>query len=55
MAEWRRFQAKFATSQAQFIEEVNQPPQDESIMENEVDELAISMVELAKVAFVFFT
>ena len=27
MAEWRRFQAEFETSQANFIEEVNQPPQ----------------------------
>ena len=26
MAEWRRFQAEFTTSQAQFMEEVNQPP-----------------------------
>ena len=27
MAEWRRCQAEFATSQTQFMEEVNQPPQ----------------------------
>ena len=26
MAEWKRAQAEFATSQAQFMEEVNQPP-----------------------------
>ena len=30
------------------MEEVNQPLQEELIFENEVDELAISMVELAK-------
>ena len=48
MAEWRRAQAEFATSQAQFMEKVNQPPQEDLILENKVDELAISMVELAK-------
>ena len=48
MVEWRRAQAEFATSQAQFMEEVNQPPQEELILENEVNELTISMVELAK-------
>ena len=30
------------------MEEMNQPPQEELIFENEVDELAISMAELAK-------
>ena len=48
MAEWRRFQAEFETSQSNFMEEMNQPPQEELIFENEVAELAISMVELAK-------
>ena len=48
MAEWRRFQAKFETSQANFMEEVNQPPQEELIFENEVNKLAISKAKLAK-------
>ena len=48
MVEWRIAQAEFATSQAQFMDEVNQPPQEKLILENEVDELSISMVELAK-------
>ena len=48
MDEWRRFQAEFETSQANFMEEVNQPPQEELIFENEVDEQAISMAKLAK-------
>ena len=48
MAKWRWAQGEFATSQAQFMEEVNQPPQEELILENEVDELVISMAELAK-------
>ena len=30
------------------MEEMNQPPQEELIFENEVDELAISMAKLAK-------
>ena len=30
------------------MEEMNQPPQEELIFENEVDELAISMDELTK-------
>ena len=30
------------------MEEVNQPPQEELILENEVDEQVISMAELAK-------
>ena len=47
MAEWRRAQAEFETSQATFMEEVNQPPQ-ELIFENEVGELAISMAEFPK-------
>ena len=45
---WRRFQLECETFQANFMEEVNQPPQEELIFENEVDELSISMVELAK-------
>ena len=48
MAEWRRAQDEFETSQDNFMEEVNQPPQEELIFENEVDELAISMAKLAK-------
>ena len=48
MVEWIRAQAEFTTSQAQFMEEVNQPLQEELILENEVEELAISMAELAK-------
>ena len=43
MAEWRRFQDEFETSQDNFMEEMNQPPQEELIFEVEVDELAISM------------
>ena len=34
MAEWRRFQAEFETSQANFMEEVNQPPQKKLTFEN---------------------
>ena len=41
-------QDEFETSQANFMEEVNQPPQEELIFENEVDELAISIAELTK-------
>ena len=48
MTEWRRFQAEFETSQSNFIEEVNQPPQEELIFENKVNELAISMAKLSK-------
>ena len=48
MAEWRRFQVEFETSQSNFMEEVNQPPQEELIFENEVDEQAISMAKLTK-------
>ena len=48
MAKWRRFQAKCETSQANFMEEVNQPPQEGLVFENEVDELAMSIAELAK-------
>ena len=48
MAEWRRFQAEFETSQSNFMEKMNKPPQERLIFENEVDELAISMAELAK-------
>ena len=48
MAKWRRAEVEFETSQANFMEEVHQTPQDELIFENEVDELAISMAELDK-------
>ena len=48
MVEWRRFQAEFETSQANFMAEMNQPPQEELIFENEIDKLAISMAKLAK-------
>ena len=41
-------QDEFETSQANIMGEVNQPPQEELIFENEVDELAISIAELAK-------
>ena len=34
MAEWRKAQAEFETSQANFMEEVNQPPLEELIFEN---------------------
>ena len=54
MAKWRRAQAEFATSQTPFIEEVNQPPQEESIFENGMDVLAISRVNLAKSRPEFF-
>ena len=37
------------------MEEVNQPPQEGLIFENEVDELAISMVELANSQAELFT
>ena len=48
MAELRRVQAKSATSQAQFMEKVHTPSQEESKFESEVDELAITMAKLAK-------
>ena len=48
MAKLKRAQAESAISQAQFVKEMNQPLQEELIFENEVDELAISMAELAK-------
>ena len=41
-------------SQAQFMEEVNKPSQDESNFEIEVDELAITMANLAKSRAEFF-
>ena len=40
--------AKLRRSQAQFMEEVNEPLQDESNSKSEVDELAITMAKLAK-------
>ena len=48
LAEWGRFQVEFETSQVNFMENMNQPPQEELIFENEVDKLVISMAELAK-------
>ena len=54
MAEWRRAQAEFATSQTPFMEEANQPPQEELIFENGMDVLAISRVNLAKSRLEFF-
>ena len=48
MAELKRAHDEPAISQDQFMKEMNQLLQEELIMENEVDELAISMAELAK-------
>ena len=48
MAELRKVQAESATSQAQFMEKVHTPSQEESKFESEVDELAITMAKLAK-------
>ena len=48
MAELRRFQVESGTSQAQFMEKVHTPSQEESKFESEVDELAITMAKLAK-------
>ena len=48
MAELRRVQAESTTSQAQFMEKVHTPSQNESKCESEVDELAITMAKLAK-------
>ena len=48
MAELRRVQIDSATSQAQFMEKVHTPSQDESKFESEVDELAITMAKFAK-------
>ena len=48
IAELRRVQADLATSQAQFIEEVYTPPQEELNVNNGVDELAFTMAKLAK-------
>ena len=39
---------KLRKSQAQFMEEVHTPPQDESNVKNVGDELAFAMAELAK-------
>ena len=48
IAELRKVQANLATSQAQFMEEVYTPPQDELNVNNGVDELAFTMAKLAK-------
>ena len=40
--------AELRKSQAQLMEEVHTPPQEESNVKNGVDELAFTMVELAK-------
>ena len=40
--------AKIRKSQAQFMEEVHTPPQEESNVKNGVDELAFTMAELTK-------
>ena len=40
--------AELIRSQAQFMEKVNKPLQDESNSKSEVDELAITMAKLAK-------
>ena len=45
--ELRRVQANLATSQAQFMEEVYAPPQEELNVNNGVDELAFTMAKLA--------
>ena len=47
LAELRRVQADLATSQAQFMEEVYTPPQEELNVNNGVDELAFTMAKLA--------
>ena len=47
IAELRRVQANLATSQAQFMEEVYTPPQEELNVNNGVDELAFTMAKLA--------
>ena len=48
MDELRRVQAKSPTSQAQFMEKVCTPSQEESNVESKMDELAITMGKLAK-------
>ena len=47
-AKLRRVQAKLATSQVQFIEEVHTPPQEVLNVKNGVNELAFTMAKLAK-------
>ena len=47
MDELRRVQDESATSQAQFMEKMHTPSQEESKFESEVDELAITMAKLA--------
>ena len=46
IAELRRVQVYLATSQAQFMEEVYTPPQEELNVNNGVDELAFTMAKL---------
>ena len=41
--------AALRKTQAQFIEDVHTPPQDESNVKNGVDELAFAIAELAKI------
>ena len=48
MAKLRRVQAESATSQAQFMEDVNEPSTDELNFKSEVDELAFTMAKLVK-------
>ena len=48
MTELNRVQVESITSQAQFMENVHTPLQEESDFESEVDELAITMAKLAK-------
>ena len=48
MAELQRVQAELATSQAQFMEEVHAPSQEESNFKSKVDELAITVAKFAK-------
>ena len=47
IVELKKVQAEFAIPLAKFIEEVNQPPREESMFENEVGVLAISMAKFA--------
>ena len=48
IAELRRVQADSTTSQAQFMEKVQTPSQEEAKFESKVDKLAITMAKLAK-------
>ena len=53
IAELKRVQAKLATSQAQFMEEVHTPPREELNVNNGVDELAFAMAKLAIVGLIY--